>query len=214
MEQVALTGTAKSCFSEDQIPFRVGAKTGTATAAKGVVYGEGYHLGSMVTYLPADKPRYTLITAIYKKKGKGSVSGAAVAGPVQKRVATYLYNREEEWAERLIVSDVKQLPVNVKGGSIEHIGNVASHFDLATAYTSPTGWGTTTTGINSITINSTTADHRLVPDVMGMGLSDAIFILENRGIKVEFKGVGKVVYQSIEAGEQIHRGDKIKLRLE
>ena len=214
LEQVALTGTAKGCFSEEQTPFRVGAKTGTATAAKGVVYGEGYHLGSMVTYLPADNPRYTFITAIYKKKGKGSVAGANVAGPVQKRVATYLYNREEEWAERLIVSDVKQLPVDVKGGSIEHIGNVASHFDLATTYTSPTGWGTTTTGINSISIRSTTADGRLVPDVIGMGLSDAIFLLENRGLKVEFSGNGKVVYQSIEAGSQLQQGDKIKIRLE
>ena len=133
---------------------------------------------------------------------------------MQKRVATYLYNREEEWAERLIVSDVKQLPVDVKGGSIEHIGNVASHFDLATTYTSPTGWGTTTTGINSISIRSTTADGRLVPDVIGMALSDAIFLLENRGLKVEFSGNGKVVYQSIEAGSQLQQGDKIKIRLE
>lgn len=214
LEQVALTGTAKDYFSEDEVPFRVGAKTGTATAAKGEKYDEGYHLGSMVTYLPAENPRYTFITAIYKRQGKGSVAGAKVAGPVQKRIATYLYNREEEWAERLIVSDVKQPPIDVKGGNIEHIGNVASHFDLATAYTSPTGWGTTTTGINSITIRSTTADRRLVPDVMGMGLSDAIFLLENRGMKVTFTGSGKVVYQSVKAGEVIHQGDKIKLRLE
>lgn len=214
MEQVALTGTAKHYFSEEQTPFRVGAKTGTATAAKGVVYGEGYHLGSMVTYLPADKPQYTFITAIYKKKGKGSVAGASVAGPVQQRIATYLYNRETKWAERLIVSDVKQLPTDVKGGNIEHISNVASHFDLATSYTTPTGWGTTVTGINSITIHSTVADRRLVPDVVGMGLSDAIFLLESRGLRVQFSGSGKCVYQSIAAGEPIKQGAKIRIRLE
>ena len=214
MEQVALTGTAKNYFSEEQTTFRVGAKTGTATSAKGVGYGEGYHLGSMVTYLPADNPQYTFITAIYKKKGKGSVFGATVAGPVQQRIASYLYNRETKWAERLIVSDVKQLPTDVKGGNIEYISSVANHFDLATAYTTPTGWGTTTTGINSITIHSTIADSHLVPSVMGMGLSDAIFLLENRGLKVQFSGSGKVVYQSITAGEQFKRGDKIRIRLE
>jgi cell division protein FtsI (penicillin-binding protein 3) len=168
----------------------------------------------MVTYLPADNPRYTFITAIYKKKGKGSIFGATVAGPVQKRIATYLYNREEQWAQRLMVGDVKQLPIDVKGGNIEHIGNVASRFDLATAYTSPTGWGTTRTGINSITIRSTTAEKRVVPDVMGMGLSDALYLLEDRGLKVSFSGSGKVVYQSIGAGTALHQGDRIKIRLE
>ena len=214
LEQVALTGTAEGFFSEEQVPFRVGAKTGTATSAKGVGYKEGYHLGSMVTYLPADNPRYTFITAIYKKKGKGSIFGATVAGPVQKRIATYLYNREEQWAQRLMVGDVKQLPIDVKGGNIEHIGNVASRFDLATAYTSPTGWGTTRTGINSITIRSTTAEKRVVPDVMGMGLSDALYLLEDRGLMVSFSGSGKVVYQSIDSGTTLHQGDRIKIRLE
>ena len=168
----------------------------------------------MVTYLPADNPRYTLITAIYKKKGSGSVYGATIAGPVQKRVASYLYNREREWAERLIVSDVKQLPLDVKGGNIEYIGNIASHFDLVSAYTSPTGWGTTKTGISSINITSTTADKRVIPDVMGMGLADALYLLESRGLEVTFTGSGKVVYQSKEAGAALHYGDKIKIRLE
>ena len=109
---------------------------------------------------------------------------------------------------------VKQVPTDVKGGNIEHISNVASHFDLATSYTAPTGWGTTVTGINSITIHSTVADRRLVPDVVGMGLSDAIFLLESRGLRVQFSGSGKCVYQSIAAGEPIKQGAKIRIRLE
>ena len=214
LENVALEGTAEEFFGIDATPFRVGAKTGTATIAMGNKYSDAYHLGSMVTYLPADNPRYTIITAVYKKKGSGSIFGAKLAGPVQQRVASYLYNREREWAERLIVSDVKQLPSDVKGGNIEHIGSVASRFDLASAYTSPTGWGTTKTGISSINITSTTADKRVVPDVVGMGLADAIYLLESRGLDVSFTGSGKVVYQSKEAGSVLHVGDKIKIRLE
>lgn len=214
LENVALEGTAEEFFGIDATPFRVGAKTGTATIAMGNKYSDAYHLGSMVTYLPADNPRYTIITAVYKKKGSGSIFGAKLAGPVQQRVASYLYNREREWAERLIVSDVKQLPSDVKGGNIEYIGSVASRFDLASAYTSPTGWGTTKTGISSINITSTTADKRVVPDVLGMGLADAIYLLESRGLDVSFTGSGKVVYQSKEAGSVLHVGDKIKIRLE
>ena len=214
LENVALEGTAEEYFGIDATPFRVGAKTGTATIAMGNKYSDSYYLGSMVTYLPADNPRYTIITAIHKKKGSGSIYGATLAGPVQKRVASYLYNRERAWAEPLIVSDVKQLPSDVKGGNIEHIGTIASRFDLVSAYTSPTGWGTTKTGISSINITSTSADKRVVPDVMGMGLADALFLLESRGLDVTFTGSGKVVYQSKEAGAALHHGDKIKIRLE
>ena len=63
-------------------------------------------------------------------------------------------------------------------------------------------------------MRSTTADRRLVPDVKGMGLSDAIFLLEDRGLKVEFSGCGKVVYQSIEAGKPLKQGSKIRIKLE
>ena len=215
LEEVALSGTAKAYFGLECTPFRVGAKTGTSNTAKGTTYKEAYHLGSMVTYLPADNPRYTIITAIYKQKGKGSIFGAALAGPVQQHIAHYLYNREREWAEPLIVSDVKQLPTDVKGGNIEHIGTVASHFDLATAYTSsPTGWGTTTTGISSISLQPTSADRKVVPDVKGMGLADALFLLESRGLKVSFSGSGKVVYQSIDAGNSFKQGSTITIKLE
>ena len=214
LENVAIEGTAEEYFSPDVVPFRVGTKTGTATIAMGNKYSDAHYLGSMVTYLPADNPRYTFITAIYKKKGKGSIYGAKLAGPVQQRVASYLYNKERDWAERLVVSDVKQLPTAVKGGNIEHIGSVASKFDLASAYTSPTGWGTTNTGISSITIKSISSDRREVPDVMGMGLADALFLLESRGLKVKFSGNGKVVSQSKKAGSAIRQGDKIELKLE
>ncbi len=214
LESVAQQGTAKEFFNSDVVPFRVAAKTGTATIAKGHKYSDEYHLGSMVTYMPADNPKYTFITAIYKRKGKGSVAGAKVAGPVQQKIATYLHNRELEWSEHLMVSDIKQLPTDIKGGNIEHICRVTRQFNLAASYTSPTGWGTTTTGISSVTIESTSADNKTVPDVMGMGLSDAIYMLENRGIKVKFSGRGKVVYQSKAAGLLIGKKEVITIKLE
>jgi cell division protein FtsI (penicillin-binding protein 3) len=52
-----------------------------------------------------------------------------------------------------------------------------------------------------------------IPDVVGMGASDAVFILENRGLKVSFKGQGKVSSQSIKAGAQLKKGQRIVLTL-
>jgi cell division protein FtsI (penicillin-binding protein 3) len=39
-----------------------------------------------------------------------------------------------------------------------------------------------------------------VPSVVGMGLKDALYILENRGLRVSFSGYGKVITQSLTPG--------------
>ena len=216
LEEVALTGTAKEYFGEKATTFRVGAKTGTAKVATGgIKFSDGYYLGSMVTYLPADKPRYTVMTAIFKRRGGGrTVYGAGLAGPVQKRIATFLYNRDTNWAGEVADSDTEHYPTDVKGGDIAKIRKVASRFSPRTAYDDRTGWGRTKVESDA-TVAITTLDEsrNTMPDVIGMGLSDAIFILENRGLKVAFSGSGRVVGQSIAAGTGIRRGDRVTLKL-
>lgn len=216
LEEVALTGTAKEYFGEKATTFRVGAKTGTAKVATGgIKFSDGYYLGSMVTYLPADKPRYTVMTAIFKRRGGGrTVYGAGLAGPVQKRIATFLYNRDTNWAGEVADSDTEHYPTDVKGGDIAKIRKVASRFSPRTTYDDRTGWGRTKVESDA-TVAITTLDEsrNTMPDVIGMGLSDAIFILENRGLKVAFSGSGRVVGQSIAAGTGIRRGDRVTLKL-
>ena len=53
----------------------------------------------------------------------------------------------------------------------------------------------------------------LIPSVVGMSAKDAVFILENRGIKVQISGKGKVTHQSKPAGRKISRGETIVLTL-
>lgn len=216
LEEVALTGTAKEYFGEKATTFRVGAKTGTAKVATGgIKFSDGYYLGSMVTYLPADKPRYTVMTAIFKRRGGGrTVYGAGLAGPVQKRIATFLYNRDTNWAGEVADSDTEHYPTDVKGGDIAKIRKVASRFSPRTTYDDRTGWGRTKVESDA-TVAITTLDEsrNTMPNVIGMGLSDAIFILENRGLKVAFSGSGRVVGQSVAAGTGIRRGDRVTLKL-
>ncbi len=216
LEEVALTGTAKEYFGEKASTFRVGAKTGTAKVAQGEIkYSDGYYLGSMVTYLPADKPRYTVMTAIFKRRGGGrTVYGAGLAGPVQKRIATFLYNRDTNWAGEVADSGAERYPTDVKGGDIAKIRKVASRFSPRTTYDDRTGWGRTKVESDA-TVAITTLDEsrNTMPNVIGMGLSDAIFILENRGLKVSFTGSGKVVGQSVAAGTGIKNKEKVTLKL-
>ena len=53
----------------------------------------------------------------------------------------------------------------------------------------------------------------VMPDVVGMGLKDALYMLESRGLKVRFSGKGTVGSQSIPAGRKIRRGQDVSLIL-
>ncbi len=53
-----------------------------------------------------------------------------------------------------------------------------------------------------------------MPDLTGMGLKDAIYLLENMKLKVLYTGTGKVRAQSIPAGTRIAKGQVMRLGLQ
>ena len=52
-----------------------------------------------------------------------------------------------------------------------------------------------------------------MPDVTGMGIKDALFLLEQMGLKVMVNGKGAVVRQSILPGSLITKGSTVILDL-
>ena len=54
----------------------------------------------------------------------------------------------------------------------------------------------------------------LVPDVTGLDITDAVFLLESLGIKTNFNGQGLVKEQSLPAGDSIKANSVINLKLE
>ena len=71
----------------------------------------------------------------------------------------------------------------------------------------------TRTGNNAIKIISKKIQKGLVPDVVGMGLIDATYLLEQFGLFVHPVGSGIVREQSIKAGYRVNKGQKIVLQL-
>ena len=57
-------------------------------------------------------------------------------------------------------------------------------------------------------------DAGLVPNVIGMGLKDAIYAIENSGYKLAYEGSGHVTSQSLKAGESGRKGETIKITLQ
>ncbi len=196
---------------------KVAAKTGTAQVAQGGLrYSDGYYLGSMVGYMPADKPRYTVLTAVYTRIMRGTtIYGAGLAGPVVRDVMRYLYNRDMEWLAPIDTIKSVNYPRRIKGGDIEAIESVTARLSPHKASTSKSeGWGRTTIDEESkVKVETIDEDAGVMPNVVGMGLKDAIFILESRGLRVTFSGQGRVIRQSITAGRRVSRGAQVSITL-
>lgn len=215
LEETARTGTAKAYF-RDTLAFRVAGKTGTAKFAQsGIKYSDGYYLGSMAVYFPADNPKYTVMTSVFTRRGRGTtVYGAGLAGPVERDIVNYIYYRDEDWHQTLTPSREKHYPARVKGGNIDYVRRVGDKFSPRVSFTDRHGWGVVRTdSLHNVDIHTSEADRTTMPDVVGMGLKDALYMLESRGLHVTFTGKGSVRSQSIPAGRKIRAGQHVAITL-
>ena len=207
LEEVALTGTARQHFIRDTALFRVAAKTGTAELS------DTEHLGSMVAYFPTDAPKYTIMVTV--KSGGGAYYGTQVAGPVVRDIIYSLYTMESEWRNQIEPSTVPHRPTQVKGGNTEQMREVASELDMAFTTDVRRGWSLAEVDDSTqrAEFSEVATDQNKMPRVVGMGLKDAIYLLESRGLRVGFTGHGRVASQSVAAGTAVRRGDYVQLVL-
>jgi cell division protein FtsI (penicillin-binding protein 3) len=214
LEGVCENGTGRSL----QNPwFKIAGKTGTAQVAKGQSgYKEGVYLASFVGYFPANNPKYSLIVT-FNNPGSGTYYGGSVAGPVFKEIA------EKVYAARLLFNqEPRETPSSgeidlpeIKKGKSENILCLAKEFNIGNIK------GQVSTNIISakrkndrIILNENETTVETVPNVLGMGASNAIFFMENAGLRVKIKGVGKVKEQSLKPGVPFKQGAYVYLKLE
>ena len=66
---------------------------------------------------------------------------------------------------------------------------------------------------DEVFVNAVDFEDKKVPDVKGMNITDAVFLLESMGWKVKFDGYGKVKSQSVKPGTELRKGGVIHLAL-
>ena len=180
-----------------------------------------YYVGSMVVYFPADNPRYTLMAAVVTRKPtheeqmKGKTYyGANLAGPILRSVANYLYNRDLSNAKR-IETDTKHSPTDIKGGKVEKVQSIANKYGTKLSSSALQGWckSTASKNGNDVKVSQLGVVYHIVPDVVGMGLNDALFLLEKCGLSVKVTGQGRVVEQSVAPGTMIEKDEEKKITI-
>lgn len=209
---VVENGTARAL---NICPFPIAGKTGTAQISTGGGYNKRNYTASFVGYFPADKPKYSCAVIIINPMG-GKYYGASVSAPVLKDVA------EKVYATRLGVQDVNDsLPANCDKytkASMAYFADVSEYCDMADIgmvdADMASEWVKVSEGNNGrVNIQSVEVDNETVPDLMGMNVMDAVYLLETMGWKAEFTGKGLVESQDVKPGTNLEKGKTVVLKL-
>lgn len=210
LEGVVEHGTAKGIKTPD---YKIAGKTGTAQKIKGGAYTKSYYT-SFVGYFPADKPLYTCIVVVDEPKGFKQYGGD-VAAPVFREIADKLYARDPSMFKkpfRVPISDSANLYYAGKAYGSD-VKTLLEFLKIPDRLKSEEEWLAIRVTKKQMTAKPLLMNRKIVPDVTGMVLRDALYMLENKGLKVFFKGRGKVMFQSVPPGTPVKKGDQITLEL-
>ena len=134
--------------------------------------------------------------------------------PVIRDIIYSLYTLERDWRQHFEVSGKDAYPTAIKGGEVDQMRKVASALDVRYRTDHHHSWGKSEAdSTGRVSIHDVTLTEGLMPDVRGMGLKDALYLLESRGLRVGFVGHGRVVRQSIASGAAVRRGEYVTLTL-
>jgi cell division protein FtsI (penicillin-binding protein 3) len=214
LEGVVTEGTAKNLFKGAL--YTVAGKTGTAQIAMGSTgYGvKKAYQASFCGYFPANHPKYSMIVVI-NNPTEGAYLAALVAGPVFREIADRIYSTDldiNHAAPARLVGNTT-LP-GVKQGNVKSLHKVYDKLGVKPLYASNTTAADGVDTSNGIAFEETKYKNGTVPSVIGMDLSDALYVLGNAGYKTIVRGSGTVNSQSVTGGSEIPKGAKITIQLQ
>jgi len=208
LEGVVKRGTAKNIRARG---FDIAGKTGTSKIARGNSgYGDKYQ-ASFCGYFPAENPKYSCIVVI--QGPTRNIYGAKVSGTVFKEIADkvyangferrvdeeqllhefYPFSKHGYYEDMIVASEVMGIDIQDKASKDEWIITKASE--------------------KGIYVQDRKLIKGLVPNVVGMGLIDALYLLESEGLVVKVIGSGFVKDQSINPGFKVLKGQSIIINL-
>ncbi|MBR1513071.1 MAG: transpeptidase family protein [Bacteroidales bacterium] len=220
LEGVAIRGTAKRQFQGCVVS--VAGKTGTAQyydRVQGYAYhepgiGRKLYNTTFVGYFPADKPRYSCIVMVSRARGAKWAAGG-VSAPGFREIA------EKVYATRIGIQEDDTLGIGTRTATQP----VLVRHDKETQYLNGIERTYNDFAINGewVTVESTETGEthireaklkpNVVPNVVGMDITDAVYLLENMGIRTNFSGQGTVKEQSLHAGDTVRTNSTIHLTL-
>lgn len=243
LEDVMFDGTVRQIFRGESYVVAGKTGTSRQVGPNGRYDNQDglYYLSSFVGYFPANDPKYSCIVQFKTLKPFGVARkfyGAALAAPVFKDISHFIssqsdwgrkardYAAEKEkelmkqreldgsantkpWENRksaygdLAEVDFTKVPIRAVGDE-EDLDYLKREFDLEDYTFNYT---------KKSPVSKSYIEKSLMPNVVGMGLKEALSHLEAVGLSVVVTGKGRVVKQSILEGVKVKKGDRVTITL-
>lgn len=212
LEGVVENGTGKQLRCKE---FKIAGKTGTAQIAED---NKGYHQNkkyqaSFAGYFPADDPKYSCVVVINQPQGY-NYYGGTIAGPVFKEIAegVYGYDKALKMVHRQ-TEEPKERSASITSGLARETKIICKELGISADVPKKSDWVNVYHQNEHDELNPSTFEDGKVPNVRGMGLSDAVYVIEKVGLQASIQGIGRVRRQSPEPGIRLKRGQTVVLVL-
>jgi cell division protein FtsI (penicillin-binding protein 3) len=213
LEGVVERGTASNIKND---LYKIAGKTGTSRKFINGKYREGMYYTSFIGYFPADAPKYSCVVMIDNPRGvkQEALFAAEASAPVFKEIADKIYACDIRM-HKLLASkkpSPSQFATTKQVAHTADIKTICEEFNIEKVPANE-GWSVVRGDGGILEYQTYQTPKSKVPDTRGMTLKDAMYVLENKGFKVTFKGLGKVISQSILPGTNSIRNRSIALVL-
>lgn len=186
--------------------YGIAGKSGTAEIGYDKKHAGIQHRASFVGYFPADAPKYSCIVVISKPQ-KARTHGGDLAAPVFRELSDRVVGTRIDFNKTKIRETNVRYPVIGYGNGGDFYAFCKS---LGLHITKPSVMWVKGKDINGMcALSEQNVQSGIVPNVVGLTIKDAVYMLENLGMKVRFHGKGKVVSQSVAAGSRIDKRNNV-----
>ncbi len=208
LEGVVENGTADNIKHSN---YRIAGKTGTAKKVVNGRYTNKYYT-SFVGFFPVENPKYSCIVVIDNPK-KYRIYGSDVAAPVFKEISDKIFISDKKYFTEIKNEEKNSSFPQIRSGYKKDLIDLSNRMGLSNHSDNDGEWVRSRLVDNAIFWDNINSNSIYVPNVVGMTLKDAIFLLESRGLKVSFQGKGRVNKQSISPGKLVINYNSINISL-
>lgn len=191
-------GTARHWVQDDKV--EIAGKTGTAFINASGQYGAKKRL-AFCGFFPYEHPKYSCIVLMLgADRGAGASSGMVLKNIARKMYARGLLGSAPDYASvksKDNANDGKSYPTLYASMRDKTTNNISRGLGIQAPHT----------------YARPQRVQKGVPNVIGLNIREAIKVLEDAGLSVSFTGSGMVTGQSLSAGSNYARGQRINLRL-
>ena len=214
LEAVVESGTAKNVSNPI---YKIAGKTGTAQVGYNKLNPDRKvtYQASFAGYFPAEQPKYSCIVVIYSPSS-GLIYGSDLAAPVFKEISDKIYAMQFEMHDQTEIqfASSEKNVAPVKPGRQKQTSEALQKLQIPSQISGVRGeWVRAEKNGPLVVLKEKIVSSAYVPDVTGMGLTDAVYLLENAGMHVNASGRGTVRKQSVAAGSKAEKGKVIQLQL-